>query len=165
LQPCRGVHELYYSERIAYLPNSYFPSDDERAIAPAPSRREAGLPDEGMVFCAFNNVLKYMPEMFACWLRILAAVPGSVLWLPQLTESAQQNLRREAEAAGITPNRIVFAPFVERQEDHLARLSLADLFLDTLPFNAHSVGMSRNSSASSMSSKDRSRRAPICPSV
>lgn len=127
----------HYSERIAYLPKSYFPSDDERPIAPAPSRKKAGLPDEGIVFCAFNNVLKYMPEMFGCWMRILAAVPESVLWLPQLTEGAQQKLRREAQAAGITPDRIVFAPFVERQEDHLARLSLADLFLDTLPCNAH----------------------------
>jgi len=129
--------EQHYSERIAYLPDTYFANDNTRAIARIPSRSEAGLPKSGVVFCVFNNVLKYMPEIFASWMRVLAAVPSSVLWLPQLTEAAQENLRREAQLAGVAGGRIVFAPHVERQKDHLARLSLADVFLDTLPCNAH----------------------------
>ena len=129
--------EQHYSERIVYLPDSYFANDNSRTIAPIPSRGDAGLPDSGIVFCAFNNVLKYMPEIFASWMRVLAAVPGSVLWMPELTEAAQENLCREAELAGVAGSRIVFAPHVERQEDHLARLSLADVFVDTLPCNAH----------------------------
>jgi predicted O-linked N-acetylglucosamine transferase (SPINDLY family) len=89
------------------------------------------------VFCAFNNVLKYGPEIFGSWMRILAAAEESVLWLPEQTPFAQTNLRREAQAAGVAPERIVFAPHVKSQAEHIARLSLADLFLDTLPCNAH----------------------------
>jgi predicted O-linked N-acetylglucosamine transferase (SPINDLY family) len=130
--------ERHYSERIAYLPDTYFPTDDRHPkAASAPSRGEAGLPESGIVFCAFNNVLKYGPKIFACWMRILAAVAGSVLWLPQQTPFAQANLKREAQTAGVAPERILFAPFVKSQGEHIGRLSLADLFLDTLPCNAH----------------------------
>jgi predicted O-linked N-acetylglucosamine transferase (SPINDLY family) len=129
--------ERHYSERIAYLPDTYFPTDNKHSIADVPSRGNAGLPEGAVVFCAFNNVLKYGPENFASWMRILAAVPDSVLWLPPQTEFAQNNLRHEAQEAGVSPERIIFAPHVESHADHLARLSLADLFLDTLPCNAH----------------------------
>jgi predicted O-linked N-acetylglucosamine transferase (SPINDLY family) len=129
--------ERHYGERIAYLPDTYLPTDDRHPKASAPARSEAGLPENGFVFCAFNNVLKYGPEVFASWMCILAAVPASVLWLPQQTNFAEDNLKREAQAAGVAPQRIVFAPYVKSQAEHIARLSLADLFLDTLPCNAH----------------------------
>ncbi len=130
--------ERHYSERIAFLPDTYFPTDNKHPIAGrVPARSEAGLPDSGIVFCAFNNGLKYGPEIFASWMRILAAVPRSVLWLPQLTEFAQGNLHQEAKARCILPERILFAPYVKSQADHIGRLSLADMLLDTLPCNAH----------------------------
>jgi predicted O-linked N-acetylglucosamine transferase (SPINDLY family) len=130
--------ERHYSERIAYLPETYLPTDNKHPLAArVPLRKDAGLPETGVVFCAFNNVLKYGPEIFGSWMRILAAVPDSILWLPQQAETAQNNLKREAQAAGVAPERILFAPFVKSQADHIGRLSLADLFLDTLPCNAH----------------------------
>jgi predicted O-linked N-acetylglucosamine transferase (SPINDLY family) len=130
----------HYREKIVYLPDSYLPSDDKRRIAPhRQSRAEAGLPQEGFVFCSFNNTYKFMPEMFAGWMRLLGKVEASVLWLPESNASAQRNLKREAEAAGIDGRRVVFAPHLASPDEHLARLSLADLFLDTLPCNAHST--------------------------
>ncbi|MEA2824268.1 MAG: protein O-GlcNAc transferase, partial [Alphaproteobacteria bacterium] len=91
------------------------------------------------VFCSFNNTYKFMPEMFAVWMRLLGKVTASVLWLPESNASAQRNLKREAEAQGIDARRLVFAPHLASPDEHLARLSLADLFLDTLPCNAHST--------------------------
>ncbi len=132
--------QRHYSEKIAYLPDTYFANDDKRAIArPKPTRAEAGLPQQGMVFCSFNNTLKFTPEIFAAWMRILAAVPGSVLWLSDTNDAARKNLAREAEGQGVASERIVFAPHLASLDDHLARLSLADLFLDTLPCNAHTT--------------------------
>ena len=129
-----------YREKIVYLPDSYLPSDDKRRIsALRPSRSEAGLPNEGFVFCSFNNTYKFTPEMFAVWMRLLRKVEGSVLWLSESNASAQRNLRREAEAEGIDSGRLVFAQHLPSPEEHLARLALADLFLDTLPCNAHST--------------------------
>lgn len=129
-----------YREKIVYLPDCYLASDDKRRIAARrPSRAEAGLPNEGFVFCSFNNTYKFTPEMFAVWMRLLRRIEGSVLWLPESNPSAQRNLKREAEAAGIDAGRLIFAPHLASLEEHLARLSLADLFLDTLPCNAHST--------------------------
>jgi predicted O-linked N-acetylglucosamine transferase (SPINDLY family) len=130
----------YYSEKIAYLPHSFLPSDSTRRIAEQrPSRGAAGLPDGGFVFASFNNSYKFSPPMFDIWMRILLAVEESVLWMPRNNEAAMRNLVREAAARGIAPERIVFAPPVPEAEGHLARLSLADLFLDTAPYNAHST--------------------------
>jgi predicted O-linked N-acetylglucosamine transferase (SPINDLY family) len=104
-----------------------------------PTRVEAGLPEQGFVFSSFNNSYKLLPESFDIWMRLLGAVEGSVLWLPQMNAAAVRNLRSEAARRGISESRLVFAPFVAGDDDHLARLSLADLFLDTLPYNAHST--------------------------
>lgn len=129
-----------YSETVVHLPNCYLPADATRKIAAAkPSREEAGLPASGFIFCSFNNSYKFSPQMFDIWMRLLRGVEGSVLWLPQSNAAAMRNLRREAEARGVPAERLVFAPFVANGEDHLARLGLADLFLDTLPYNAHAT--------------------------
>ena len=129
-----------YTEAVAYLPDSYFPNDSTRAIAePAPTRSEAGLPERGFVFASFNNSYKFAPETFDVWMRLLHAVPQSILWLAKPNETAARNLLHEAEVRGIAPARIVFAPFAAHAEDHLARLKLAGIFLDTLPYNAHST--------------------------
>jgi protein O-GlcNAc transferase len=131
----------FYREKVVHLPHSYLPGDSRRAIAErVPSRAEAGLPERGFVFCCFNNNYKFTPAMFDIWMRLLRNVEGSVLWLSQANAGAVRNLRAQAEARGVAANRLVFAPFVERDEDHLARLRLADLFLDTLPYNAHATG-------------------------
>jgi predicted O-linked N-acetylglucosamine transferase (SPINDLY family) len=128
-----------FDEAVVYLPHSFMPTDSARPTAQrTPTRAEAGLPADGFVFCSFNNSYKFSPEMFALWMRLLKAVPSSVLWLPRLNDSAVRNLQRETEAHGIEPARLVFAPFIAVSADHLARLSLADLFLDTRPYNAHS---------------------------
>ena len=127
-----------FTEKIVHLPHSYQVNDDKRPIAPnPPSRAQAGLGD-GFVFCAFNGAWKITPEFFAIWMRLLAAVPGSQLWLIQDNPSATANLRREAAARDIDPSRLVFAPHMGHDE-HLARHALADLFLDNLPCNAHTT--------------------------
>jgi predicted O-linked N-acetylglucosamine transferase (SPINDLY family) len=129
-----------YDERVVWLPDGYQPNDDRRRIADAtPSRRDCGLPDGGIVFCSFNNTYKIAPAMFDIWMRLLCAVEGSVLWLREENAAAVRNLRREAERRGVAPERLVFAPRTPRLEDHLARQRLADLFLDTLPYNAHTT--------------------------
>jgi predicted O-linked N-acetylglucosamine transferase (SPINDLY family) len=129
-----------FQEKIAYLPHTYMPNDASRAVAGRmSSRSEAGLPESGFVFCAFNNLSKITPEIFGVWMRLLNGVPGSVLWLSQAPVSAMRNLRREAETRGVPADRIVFAPFVHAPDEHLARLALSDLFLDTLPYNAHAT--------------------------
>jgi len=132
-------NQRHYAEKVVYLPDSYMPTDSRRAIAErTPSHAEAGLPDRGFVFCAFNNTYKFSPEVFDVWMRLLGAVEGSVLWLPAANASACRNLVREADARGVAGSRLVFAPYVASGADHLARLSLADLFLDTRFYNAHS---------------------------
>ncbi len=131
---------IHYAEEVVYLPDCYLPNDSARPIAAKiPSREEAGLPDKGFVFASFNNSYKFASDVFAIWIRLLQAVQGSVLWLAQPGEAAMRNLKREAQAHGLDPQRIIFAPHVPDDADHLARLSLAELFLDTLPFNAHST--------------------------
>jgi predicted O-linked N-acetylglucosamine transferase (SPINDLY family) len=131
--------QLFFSERLVHLPDCYQCNDDKRAISErTPSRAECGLPEEGFVFCCFNNAYKLTPDLFNIWMRLLAAVPGSVLWLLDHNPWAQANLAREAAARGVAPERIVFAPRL-LPPDHLARHRLADLFLDTLPYNAHTT--------------------------
>ena len=133
-------HGIFYSEKIARLPGSFMPNDSKRAaIGRPPTRGEAGLPQTGFVFCCFNGTYKIAPDIFDVWMRLLRAVEGSVLWLPKPNDTAARNLGREAEALGISAERILFAPFVGETEDHLARLKLADLFLDTMPYGAHST--------------------------
>jgi predicted O-linked N-acetylglucosamine transferase (SPINDLY family) len=131
-------NQRHFAEKVVYLPDSYMPTDCGRAIAARPSRAEAGLPDKGFVFCAFNNSYKFSPEMFDTWMRLLNGVEGSVLWLPGANEATRRNLIREAEARGVAGARLIFASYVASGAEHLARLGLADLFLDTRPYNAHS---------------------------
>jgi len=130
--------EHAYVERVARLPHSYQPNDRRRAIAPAPLRASLGLPEGAIVFACFNNTYKITPATFASWMRVLAAVDGSVLWLLQDNDAATANLRAAAVSHGIDPGRLHFAPRI-RLDEHLARHACADLFLDTLPYNAHTT--------------------------
>jgi len=133
-------HHPHYTEKVVYLPDTFQANDSRRRIAErTPSRAEAGLPQDGFVFCSFNNTYKFTPGMFDIWMRLLGRVEGSVLWLQQINATAAKNLRREALARGIDASRLVFAPRLPRLEDHLARYRLADLFLDTLPYNAQTT--------------------------
>ena len=133
-------NRAYYSEQVVYLPDTYMPNDRTRTIAEkTPSRCEAGLPETGVVFACHNGEHKIGPEIFDVWMRLLRAVEGSVLWLKSPAPPAMGNLRREAKLRGVAPERLVFAPRVPQPEDHLARLRLADIFLDTLPYNAHAT--------------------------
>jgi protein O-GlcNAc transferase len=128
----------HYTEQVVYLPNSYLPNDSTRAISPlAVTRAEAGLPEVGFVFASFNNAYKFTPAMFDVWMRLLNAVDKSVLWVPYGNSAGVGNLRREAKTRGVDPERLVFAAYAPRGDEHLARLRLSDLFLDTLPYNAH----------------------------
>ncbi len=129
----------YYTENIVSLP-SYQPNDRTRIISDrAFTRRELKLPESGFVFCCFNEVYKINPAVFGSWMRILKAVPGSVLWLRCNHASAIENLRRAAQERGIEPTRLIFAERVPTVAEHLARQQIADLFLDTLPYNAHTT--------------------------
>ncbi|MGH8634835.1 MAG: tetratricopeptide repeat protein [Burkholderiales bacterium] len=133
-------HQAHYSEKVVYLPDTFQANDAKRRVAErTPSRAEAGLPDRGFVFCSFNNTYKFTPAMFDIWMGLLGRVDGSVLWLQQVDATATRNLLREASERGIDADRLVFAPRVPRLEDHLARYRLADLFLDTLPYNAQTT--------------------------
>jgi predicted O-linked N-acetylglucosamine transferase (SPINDLY family) len=129
----------HYAERVVHLPDSFMVNDCERKISPhTPSRAEAGLPD-GFVFCCFNNAYKITPDLFAAWMRLLRATDGSVLWLTSANPAVAGHLRREASRMGVDPGRLIFAAKTRFNEDHLARLGLADLFLDTLYYNAHAT--------------------------
>ena len=129
----------HYAERVIRLPGSYQANDDKRPLpAKLFSRADLGLPAEAIVFCCFNNTFKITPVAFESWMRILNAVPESVLWLFQDNAAAVVNLRKEAAARGVAPERLIFAARVS-PEDHLARHRAADLFLDTLPYNAHTT--------------------------
>ena len=127
-----------YSEKLALLPHTYQPNDTKRPIAKAKTRLEYGLPENGFIFCCFNQTFKILPDVFDCWMRILNKTPNSYLWLLQCNQWAKENLIREAEARGINKERLIFAPRVSMDE-HLARQTCADLFLDTLPYNAHTT--------------------------
>ncbi len=131
--------QQHYNEAIAYLPHCYQANDRKRLIADRIfTRTELGLPDQGAVFCCFNNPYKILPDVFDAWMRILSRVPGSVLWLIENAPVASNNMRAEATRRGIDPKRLVFAGRAPVAE-HLARHRAADLFLDTLPYNAHTT--------------------------
>ena len=131
--------QQHYSEKIVYLPHSYQVNDTKREIADKVfSREELGLPETGFVYCCFNNNYKITPDTFDGWMRILKRVQGSVLWLLQDNPTAASNLRKEAAQRGVEPQRLVFAQRMALPE-HLARHRAADLFIDTLPYNAHTT--------------------------
>lgn len=133
-------HHQYYDEKVAYLPHAYLPTDDSLVIsAKTPTKLECGLPERGFVFCCFSHDYKINPPVFDVWMRLLDNVPGSVLWLSTKNELARDNLRKEAAKRNIDPSRLVFASRVPLVEDHLARYRLADIFLDTHPYNAHTT--------------------------
>jgi len=133
------AYREFYSEKVAYLPGSYQVNDGSREISGAVmTRSDFGLPEEGFVFCCFNNNYKITPDVFDIWMRLLDQVEGSVLWLLKANESAERNLRKEAGKREIDPSRLIFADRVPLA-DHLARHRLADLFLDTFNYNAHTT--------------------------
>lgn len=129
--------EIFYSERVVRLP-CYQPNDQQRPRRAATNRADHGLPDDATVFCSFNGTQKVTPFVFARWMTILRGVPGSVLWLLKSCDEVEDRLRARAAEAGIAPERLVFAPIIGAH-DHLARYPLADLFLDTLPYGAHTT--------------------------
>ncbi|WP_347986943.1 tetratricopeptide repeat protein [Methylomonas sp. AM2-LC] len=139
LIPAHCMH--LYSEKVVHLPDSFMVTDSQRQIADKVfSRAEMGLPETGVVFCCFNNHFKITPYVFASWMRILQAVPGSVLWFSPNPE-AETNLKQAAEQQGISGERLLFSQRLPSIAEHLARHQLADLFLDTLPYNAHATAM------------------------
>jgi len=127
-----------FSEKLALLPDCFFPSDTDRKLGRLPGRAEAGLPQDGFVFCCFNNSWKITEPVFSIWMRLLSSVPGSVLWLKQAGDKTKSNLRQAAKERGVDAERLIFAPPAPL-EVHLARHQLAGLFLDTLPYNAHAT--------------------------
>ena len=135
-------HHVHYTEKISYLPHSFFPVDT--SISPEqfgdlPSRSSQGLPDTGFIFACFNNAYKISPQIFSIWMELLKQAQGSVLWLSKASNNAIENLKKEAQAWGVDPSRLVFATRVAARVDHLSRLRLADLFLDTPNYNAHAT--------------------------
>lgn len=132
-------HQPLYRERLVIMPDSYQVNDRRRPLdAPVPDRAACGLPPGGFVFCAFNAPFKITPSMFGLWMRVLARVPGSVLWVQHPGREGAGNLRREAALRGVDPGRLVFAPHMP-QAGHLARYRLADLFLDSFPYTGHTT--------------------------
>lgn len=128
--------ERHYSEHVVRLPHCFQANDDQRVISETPvTRADVGLPQDALVFCCFNNTHKINPMMFDIWMRLLDRLPQAALWLLSGGDTVRDHLQREAAQRGIDPARLVFAPRVP-YADHLRRLQLADLFLDTLPFNA-----------------------------
>jgi predicted O-linked N-acetylglucosamine transferase (SPINDLY family) len=129
----------YFTEQVVWLPDCYQVNDDKRRIAnQRVSRAEEGLPEAGFVFCNFNQSYKLVPEIFAIWMRLLKQTEGSVLWLMEGHGDFVRHLRQEAERQGVAGERLVFAQH-QPLDRHLARLSLADLFVDSLPYNAHTT--------------------------
>ncbi len=131
-------HAPFYSERLAQMPVCYQPNDRQRALPAPPTRAQAGLPDDALVLAGFNQPYKISAEVFDLWCVLLDALPQAVLWLLEWNPQSRENLEREAQRRGVAPGRIVWAP--RRQPaDHMARMQLADLFLDTWPCNAHTT--------------------------
>lgn len=129
---------LYYAETLTYLPHSYQPNDRQRPVGQTPPRASCGLEENAFVFCCFNQSFKITPDVFTIWMRLLNHIPNSVLWLLDCNPWAKKNLQQEAHKYGISANRLIFAPRIDIA-GHLARQTHADLFLDTLPYNAHTT--------------------------
>ena len=134
----RSGEETEFSEKIIRLPLTYWSTDDLSTIGPVPTRAALGLPDEGFVFCSFNQSYKITPEVFDRWMRLLAEVEGSVLWLLDLNPDATRALRARAAASGVGSDRIIFAPWAD-SATHLARIGQADLALDCQPYGSHTT--------------------------
>lgn len=135
-------HQIHFSEKIAYLPNSFFPVDTSipyESLGDIPTRLSQGLPESGFVFACFNNSYKITPEIFDVWMNLLNEVPNSVLWLSKPSTTAIENLHREAKIRGVDSSRLIFASRVPGRKEHLSRLRLANLFLDTPNYNAHAT--------------------------
>jgi predicted O-linked N-acetylglucosamine transferase (SPINDLY family) len=132
--------ENNYAEKVVRMPDCFLPSDSMRPrTLAAPERKDLGLNEDGFVFCCFNQTFKITPQLFSVWCQLLNEIPNSQLWLFATNSVTEVNLRKEAEKQGIAQNRLVMAPRVDLYEDHLARLQCADVFLDTLPYNAHTT--------------------------
>jgi protein O-GlcNAc transferase len=130
----------FFSEKVVTLPGCYLPNDSGRLISPIePSRAEQGLPKDGFVFGSFNSSYKIQPAVFAHWMNLLRQIEHSVLWLSPMSDASRANLIKEAERGGVAPERLVFSSRTDRPEDHLARLRLIDLFLDTPGYNGHAT--------------------------
>jgi len=127
----------HFNERIVTLPGCYLPAASMPVPTEPPDRRACGLPEDGFIFCNFNASQKITPPVFDVWMRLLAQIERSVFWL-YAGEESRKNLRRAAAALGVDPDRLIFAEPLERHL-HLARLAAADLFLDTMPYNAHNT--------------------------
>ena len=136
------LHQAFYTEKIAYLPDTYMVDDSERAPSSRVfTREECGLPENAFVFCCFNNSYKFNPQVLDSWSRILKQVENSILWISENSVIFKANLTVEFINRGIDPSRIIFAQRLESMADHLARYALADLFLDTYPYNAHTTAV------------------------
>lgn len=134
------THKSYYTEKIAYLPHSYLPNDPvEDTVTPTPTKASLGLPPDSFVYCCLNNTNKITPTIFKSWCKVLKAVPNSVLWLRSENIETQTNLTNYAKNFDLDPARLVFAQRTESHAEHLARYRVADLFLDTTPYNAHTT--------------------------
>ena len=135
-------YKKYYTEKVEYLPECYIPSSNDIALKNSSkkfTRAEFNLPEDSIVFCAFHNPLKINPELFELWVNILKKVKNSVLWIKTNNKSLENNLKREATEKKLNPNRIIIAEGIEDIGDHIERLKLADIFLDTYPYNSHST--------------------------
>lgn len=135
-------HQVYFSEEIAYLPNSFFPVDTSipyEDLGEIPTRLSQGLPESGFIFACFNNSYKITPEIFDIWMNLLKEIPNSVLWLSRPSAWAIENLQSEAKSRGVESSRLIFASRTPGRKEHLSRLRLADLFLDTPNYNAHAT--------------------------
>jgi predicted O-linked N-acetylglucosamine transferase (SPINDLY family) len=132
--------ERHYAEKVLRLPHCYMPFDPTRPVAEKLGRQDAGLPENGLVFCAFNSCWKVIPNVLAVWLELLSEVPSSLLWLRADNDAAVKSLQGAAAAQGIAPERLVFAPRAD-EDVHLGRHRLADIFLDTFPYSGHSTAI------------------------
>ena len=135
-------HQQFYAEKIVYLPNTYMVDDSKRTASTRVfTREEFGLPKNAFVFCCFNNDYKFNPQVLDSWSRILLTAKNSVIWISENNEYFRSNIVAEFESRGIDHDRIIFAQRVEMMADHLSRYALADLFLDTHPYNAHTTAL------------------------
>ncbi len=135
----READRNHYTEQIIYLPDTCLPAGVAPNGVSTPTRVEAGLPPHAFVYCCFNAPHKISPPVFDSWMRILNAVPDAVLWLRDSSSAMRRNLEKEAQLREVDASRLIFAPRVPTRADHCGRLALADIFLDTTPYNAHTT--------------------------